>query len=64
MSETKRDEPRIKHNLARVYEARDDYNHLAHRISNAKASLDRALSDLKAAGGEVEAAQAMGGFGL
>jgi hypothetical protein len=60
MSKTTRDEARIKHNLARLHDARGEYNHLAWCAVNAKAAMYSALDDLKAAGGIEEAKQAMG----
>lgn len=52
---TARDEPRIRHNLDRYHEAAQRYSLYAHRARDAKATMDRALADLRAAGGITEA---------
>ncbi len=60
MSETARDEARIRHHLDRLIDAKSDWNHLAWRADNAKKSVMSALRDLKAAGGIEEAERVMG----
>lgn len=50
-----RDEPRIRHNLDRYREAAERWRIYSHRAQEAKATMDRALADLRAAGGQKEA---------
>lgn len=52
---TLRDEPRIRHNLARYHEAAEMWRVLSHRAGQAKATMDDAVACLRAAGGNKEA---------
>lgn len=49
-----RDEARIRINLKDYLEALADYNYFSYKAENEKARMDRAIANLRAAGGNTE----------